>query len=104
MTTIVLDVTGMHCASCVARVEAALLSVGGVSQAHVNLATNQATVYYDATVDAQVLVTATTTSGYSATIAEDRRADQYDQRHAREHESRELLGQITPQSQIVGPA
>ncbi len=40
----VLDVTGMHCASCVGRVEKALLAVPGVRSAQVNLATNDATV------------------------------------------------------------
>lgn len=41
---IVLNVEGMHCASCVGRVEAALLAVPGVAEAHVNLATQQASV------------------------------------------------------------
>src|SRR5262245_42998685 len=40
----VLDVTGMHCASGVGRVEKALLSVPGVVSAQVNLATNDAAV------------------------------------------------------------
>src|SRR5215510_4078480 len=40
----VFDVTGMHCASCIGRVEKALLGVPGVRSAQVNLATNDATV------------------------------------------------------------
>ena len=39
-----LDVGGMSCASCVARVEAAIRSVPGVGGANVNLATGRATV------------------------------------------------------------
>ncbi|MCW5719428.1 MAG: heavy-metal-associated domain-containing protein, partial [Bauldia sp.] len=39
-----LDVTGMHCASCVSAVEDALKAVPGVSAASVNLATGRATV------------------------------------------------------------
>lgn len=39
-----LHIGGMTCASCVARVEKALLKVDGVDQAHVNLATEQAQV------------------------------------------------------------
>ena len=39
-----LQVEGMTCASCVARVEKALLKVPGVTQASVNLATEKATV------------------------------------------------------------
>lgn len=42
-----LSVTGMHCASCVGRVENALLKTQGVKQAMVNLATEQATVLID---------------------------------------------------------
>ena len=82
---IVLDVAGMHCTSCVARVESALLSVGGVAEAHVNLATNQATIYTtDDAVDAEALVTAATKSGYPATLVSDRAAGPHDERHHRE--------------------
>ncbi len=41
------DVEGMHCASCLSRVERALLAVEGVSEAHANLATNQVSVIVD---------------------------------------------------------
>jgi Cu+-exporting ATPase len=41
---IVLTVTGMHCDSCVKRVQRALMSVEGVKDAKVNLITSQATV------------------------------------------------------------
>ncbi len=43
------DVTGMTCASCVRRIEKALHKVDGVEQANVNLATEKATIRYDAT-------------------------------------------------------
>jgi Cu+-exporting ATPase len=42
--TVTLDVTGMTCASCVARVERALARVPGVVSAEVNLATEQARI------------------------------------------------------------
>lgn len=42
-----LDVGGMHCASCTANVERALSRVPGVSEAAVNLATEQARVTFD---------------------------------------------------------
>ena len=42
-------VRGMHCASCVAKVEGALRGVPGVRDATVNLATERATVLFDAT-------------------------------------------------------
>ena len=44
---IVLPVEGMTCASCVSHVQRALQGVKGVSEAVVNLATEQATVRYD---------------------------------------------------------
>src|SRR3989442_16001159 len=42
-------VRGMHCASCVAKVEGALRGVPGVRDATVNLATERATVLFDST-------------------------------------------------------
>ena len=42
--TIELRIGGMHCASCVARVEEALAAVPGVREASVNLATERARV------------------------------------------------------------
>ncbi|MEO7714595.1 MAG: heavy metal translocating P-type ATPase [Capsulimonas sp.] len=52
-----LDIQGMHCASCVGRIERMLGKVPGVEHADVNLATNRARVTYDpgqATMDAMV--------------------------------------------------
>ena len=48
----------MSCASCVGRVEKALSAVSGVSQAHVNLASETATITADGTFDAQNVITA----------------------------------------------
>jgi Cu+-exporting ATPase len=42
-----LKITGMTCASCVARVEKAIRETKGVEQANVNLATEIATFVYD---------------------------------------------------------
>jgi Cu+-exporting ATPase len=46
---IILPIEGMTCASCVRRVEKALTKVPGVDAAHVNLATEKATVSFDPT-------------------------------------------------------
>jgi Cu+-exporting ATPase len=67
MADVILDIDGMHCASCVARVENALAKVPGVQSARVNLATNQGSVAYDpgkATLGA--LSAAVSAAGYSA--------------------------------------
>jgi P-type Cu+ transporter len=45
--TVDLPITGMTCASCVARNERALRRVQGVSQASVNFATERATITFD---------------------------------------------------------
>ena len=41
------SIEGMHCASCVSRVEDALRGVAGVAEASVNLATREAVVRFD---------------------------------------------------------
>lgn len=63
-----LSVEGMTCASCVGRVERALLAVPGVSQASVNLATERATVRGVA--DIAALVAAIDKAGYDAHVIE----------------------------------
>lgn len=47
MKTVKIGIEGMHCAACVSRVEQALNKAPGVSQATVNLATEQAAVTYN---------------------------------------------------------
>jgi Cu+-exporting ATPase len=59
-----LPISGMTCASCVARVEKALAKVPGVRTAGVNLATERATVQGDATLALGALVDAVEKAGY----------------------------------------
>jgi P-type Cu+ transporter len=60
-----IGVGGMTCASCVARVERALKKVPGVEGATVNLATEKATVSYDATsAEVEALMSAIEGAGY----------------------------------------
>jgi Cu+-exporting ATPase len=47
LARLTLDVSGMHCASCVSSIEASLLALPGVADASVNLAAERATVVYD---------------------------------------------------------
>ncbi|KWC46074.1 copper-transporting ATPase [Burkholderia ubonensis] len=62
-----LEIEGMTCASCVARVEKALAGVPGVTRASVNLATEHATVDAAAGVTTAQLVDAVRQAGYQAT-------------------------------------
>ncbi len=64
-----LSVTGATCASCVNTIEKALMSVSGISHAHMNLADNTATATGEA--DPQALVNAVESAGYGASVIED---------------------------------
>ncbi len=66
----VLEIEGMTCASCVARVEKKLLTVPGV-QASVNLATESAKISAPGGVDDAELVAAVRSAGYAAYVREE---------------------------------
>lgn len=59
-----LPIEGMTCASCVARVERSLAAVPGVKEAHVNFATEAATVQVDESVGWDTLRAAVRKAGY----------------------------------------
>ncbi len=75
-----LDITGMTCASCVSRVEKALLKVPGVETASVNLATERATVSGG---DPDALLKAVEKVGYAGSI---RKPDTPTHDHAHHHD------------------
>jgi len=62
-----IDIAGMTCASCVARVEKALLKVPDVSKASINLATERASVEMGEHGDVEALLQAIEKAGYSGT-------------------------------------
>ena len=65
-----LALTGLHCAGCAGKVEAALKRVAGVGDAAVNFATARATVHFDAQqTQAEALCAAVVAAGYGATVA-----------------------------------
>ncbi|WP_288093282.1 heavy metal translocating P-type ATPase [Thiomonas sp.] len=69
--TLRLDVGGMTCASCSARVERALNKLPGVQAASVNLATTQAEVTYDPqAATPQAIADAVSAAGYTPIVAE----------------------------------
>jgi Cu+-exporting ATPase len=63
-----LDLEGMTCASCAARIEKTLNRLDGV-EATVNFATEQATVHRDPAVSVEALVGAVEAAGYDAHVA-----------------------------------
>ncbi|HEX7738295.1 MAG TPA: cation-translocating P-type ATPase, partial [Marmoricola sp.] len=67
-TTVDLEIHGMTCASCVARVEGRLNSLDGV-RATVNLATESAHVVHDGRIEDDDLVAAVAAAGYEARTA-----------------------------------
>ena len=67
---VTLNIDGMHCASCVARVERTLAALPGVTRAAVNLAMETATVAYDPDkVAVDAMVEAVEDAGYKAKVS-----------------------------------
>jgi Cu+-exporting ATPase len=64
--TVDLQITGMHCASCVARVEQALAAVPGVRGASVNLATERASIVLEGPLAPGLLAEVVRRAGYGA--------------------------------------
>jgi len=84
---VVLEIQGMTCASCVARVEKRLQAVPGVAAA-VNLATESARVTAPAGVPAETLVEAVRSAGYDARV----RSDEHAAHAGHEHEGHDPHG------------
>ena len=73
LAEVTLPVSGMHCASCVSRVERFLSEVPGVSEATVNLAAETAMVRFDRTTTREAeLIAGVKDSGYLVPVAERR--------------------------------
>jgi Cu+-exporting ATPase len=70
MTTVTLNIDGMTCASCAARIEKRLNRIDGV-HATVNFATEQASVDAPADVSTDELMAAVEATGYGATVKAD---------------------------------
>jgi len=82
-TELRLDLEGMTCASCAARIETKLNALDGVD-ATVNLATEQATVRRDKAVSLETLIGAVESAGYRARPV----AARDEQGHAHDHDGR----------------
>src|SRR5215211_2878553 len=77
MAEVRLDLQGMTCASCAARIEKKLNKLGGV-EATVNFGTEQATVRSDSPVRIEELVSAVEAAGYGAREATPGRVHEHD--------------------------
>jgi len=68
MNTVELDVEGMTCAACAARIEKNLNKLDGV-EASVNLATDKATVRFDPKLKVESIIQRIRDTGYDASVA-----------------------------------
>jgi Cu+-exporting ATPase len=90
LETETLAIEGMTCASCVGRVEKALLQVPGVVSASVNLATEKATVSYLGTDLRDELVAAVQSAGYEAHVLREEAAAASDDSRIAAQDRRDL--------------
>jgi Cu+-exporting ATPase len=90
-TETTLTVQGMTCASCVSTVEETLAAIDGVVEAHVNLATDRATVHYvPGVAEPATFTSAIRAAGYDVVETEGS-ADRVDvEKKAREEEQRSM--------------
>ena len=66
--TVAIQIDGMHCASCVRRVERAVERLDGVAAASVNLATQRARVVYDSPATVEQISAAVERAGYTPSL------------------------------------
>ncbi|WP_028240195.1 heavy metal translocating P-type ATPase [Stutzerimonas azotifigens] len=101
--TLELAIDGMTCASCVGRVERALLKVPGVRSASVNLASERAHVELLGAVEPSVLVAAVEAAGYGASpVQAEREAEDRGERRLR-RERRAMLIALLLAAPLVAP-
>ena len=100
MSHIALDISGMTCAACSARVAKALSRVDGVADAEVNLALERANIELAGEVTAEKLIAAVEKAGYGATL---RSADEARQREADAEREVEFVLRFTEASAIIVP-
>lgn len=100
--TITLSVQGMTCASCVGRVERALIAVPGVLDAQVNLATETVRLHYlDGQVTPADLMAVSAASGYPASAATPAEAEDYSIR--KDHEAQNLTRMTSIAAMLTVP-
>lgn len=103
LQTVALNIEGMSCASCVGRVEKALKSVDGVSEAQVNLATERATVSFAAPANTDLLIQKVKDRGYSATLIVPEQHHDEDKEAQRDQEQTQLRHQLITAAALTTP-
>jgi Au+-exporting ATPase len=103
LQTVALNIEGMSCASCVGRVEKALKSVDGVSEAQVNLATERATVSFAAPANPDLLIQKVKDRGYSATLIVPKQHYDEDKEAQRDQEQAQLHRQLITAALLTAP-
>jgi Cu+-exporting ATPase len=99
-----LPILGMHCASCVARVEKALLDRDGVLKASVNLASQRARVeYLPSRVDPAGLRAAVAAAGYQVLETESAAEPEDVERRVREKEYKSLTRSLVAGAALAIP-
>lgn len=98
-----LPIAGMTCASCAGRVERALRKVPGVEVATVNLANERAHVEASGQIDPAVLIAAVEKAGYTASLEQDSKAQQADQRRRHDTERWHLIVAVVLALPLVAP-
>ncbi|MGQ7846634.1 heavy metal translocating P-type ATPase [Granulosicoccus sp. 3-233] len=89
--TRVLNIRDMSCASCVGRVEKALLDQAGVLDASVNLATESASItFLNGTITPQDIAAIPTAMGYPASFAVAEQSDQAAHKEIEAHQLRQM--------------
>lgn len=101
--TVALNIAGMTCASCVGRVEKALKSVDGVTEAQVNLATERATVSFAAPANTDVLIQKVKDRGYSASLLVPEKNNDDAREAQRDHELTQLRRQLVAAALLTAP-
>lgn len=103
LQTVALNIEGMSCASCVGRVEKALKSVDGVSEAQVNLATERATVSFVAPANPDVLIQKVKRSGYEASLIVQEKNNDEAREAQRDQEQAQLRRQLITAALLTAP-
>jgi Cu+-exporting ATPase len=105
--TLTLDVEGMHCAACAARVEKVLHATPGIASAAVNLPLERADVVFAGPADPEAAVAAVERAGYEAHVrpasaAERRLADEA-RASARAADQRRVLALLVMTAALAAP-